>query len=153
VMAHYKGQVFAWDVVNEAVSDVQTGTGIALRDSIWYNKPGIGMTGTGYIEQAFRWSHAADPSALLFYNDYNIESPGAKFNAVYTMVKDFVERGVPIHGVGIQMHIDTSGYPSSAGLAQNIRQLTGLGLQVHITEMDVRLRVDSSGGASAADLQ
>jgi uncharacterized protein (TIGR03437 family) len=69
------------------------------------------------------------------------------------MVKDFVARGVPIHGVGIQMHIDTSGYPSSTGLAQNIQKLTGLGLQVHITEMDVKLKVDSSGNASAADLQ
>jgi len=153
VVTHYKGQVFAWDVVNEAVSDSQTGTGTVLKDSIWYNQPGIGTSGTGYIEQALRWAHAADPNALLFYNDYNIEAPGAKFNAVYAMVKDFVTRGVPIHGVGIQMHIDISGYPNSTGLAQNIQQLTALGLQVHITEMDVRLQVDSSGNASVADLQ
>ena len=105
VVTHYKGQVFAWDVVNEAVSDSQTGTGTVMKDSIWYNQPGIGVTGTGYIEQALRWAHAADPNALLFYNDYNIEDPGAKFNAVYAMVKDFVTRGVPINGVGIQMHI------------------------------------------------
>jgi endo-1,4-beta-xylanase len=153
VVTHYTGQVFAWDVVNEAVSDSQTGTGTDLKNSIWYNQPGIGATGTGYIEQAFRWAHAADPNALLFYNDYNIEAPGAKFTAVYKMVKDFVTRGVPIHGVGIQMHIDTAGYPNSPGLAQNIQQLTSLGLQVHITEMDVKLKTDSSGNASAADLQ
>jgi GH35 family endo-1,4-beta-xylanase len=153
VVTHYKGQVFAWDVVNEAVSDSQTGTGTVLKNSIWYNQPGIGMTGTGYVEQAFRWAHAADPDALLFYNDYNIEAPGRKFDAVYNMVKDFVARGVPIHGVGIQMHIDTSGYPNSVGLAQNIQQLTGLGLQVHITEADVKLKVDSTGAASAGDLQ
>jgi endo-1,4-beta-xylanase len=153
VVTHYRGQVFAWDVVNEAVSDSQTGTGTVLKSSIWYNQPGIGATGTGYVEQAFRWAHASDPSALLFYNEYSIEAPGAKFNAVYNMVKDFVARGVPIHGVGIQMHIDTSGYPSSTGLAQNIQRLTDLGLQVHITEMDVKLKVDSSGNASAADLQ
>lgn len=153
VVTHYQGQVFAWDVVNEAVSDSQPGTGTAMKDSIWYNQPGIGLTGTGYVEQALRWAHAADPSALLFYNDYNIEAPGAKFNAVYGMVKDFVTRGVPINGVGIQMHISTSGYPTSAGLTQNIQMLTALGLQVHITEMDVRIPVDSSGNATAADLQ
>ncbi len=152
VVTHYKGQVFAWDVVNEAVSDSQTGTGTVMKDSIWYNQPGIGLTGTGYVEQALQWAHAADPNALLFYNDYNIEDAGAKFNAVYAMVKDFVTRGVPISGVGIQMHIDTSGYPTSAGFAQNIQQLAALGLQVHITEMDVRIPVNSSGVASAADL-
>ena len=153
VVSHYKGQVFAWDVVNEAVSDSQTGTGTAMKDSIWYNQPGIGVTGTGYVEQALRWAHVADPNALLFYNDYNIEDQGAKFNAVYAMVKDFVTRGVPINGVGIQMHIDTGSYPSSAGFAKNIQMLNALGLQVHITEMDVRIPVDSSGNATAANLQ
>jgi uncharacterized protein (TIGR03437 family) len=153
VVTHYKGKVFAWDVVNEAVSDTQGSTGTALKDSIWYNQPGIGTTGTGYVEQAFRWAHAADPNALLFYNDYNIEDSGAKFNAVYAMVKDFVARGVPINGVGIQMHLPESGFPSTAGLTKNIQQLTALGLQVHITEMDVRIPVDSSGNATAADLQ
>ena len=153
VVSHYKGKVFAWDVVNEAVSDSQTGTGTVMKDSIWYNQPGIGATGTGYVEQALRWAHAADPNALLFYNDYNIEDQGAKFNAVYAMVKDFVTRGVPINGVGIQMHIDTGSYPSSAGFAKNIQMLNALGLQVHITEMDVRIPVDSSGNATAASLQ
>jgi endo-1,4-beta-xylanase len=153
VVTHYQGQVFAWDVVNEAVSDTQTGTGTVMKDSIWYDQPGIGLTGTGYVEQALRWAHAADPNALLFYNDYNIEDTGAKFNAVYAMVKDFVTRGVPINGVGIQMHIDTTGYPSTAGLTKNIQQLTSLGVQVHITEMDVRIPVDSNGNATAANLQ
>jgi len=152
VVSHYKGQVFAWDVVNEALSDSQTGGGIVLRDSVWLNRPGIGATGTGYIEQAFRWAHDADPNALLFYNEYSVEGPGAKFNAMLAMVKDFVARAVPIHGVGLQMHIDNGSYPSTAGLAQNIQQLTALGLQVHITEMDVKLKVDSSGVASATDL-
>ena len=146
VVSHYKGQVFAWDVVNEAMSD---GASSGLANSIWYNQPGIGLPGTGYIEQAFRWAHAADPGALLFYNEYGIESPGAKFTAVYNMAKDFVSRGVPIDGVGIQMHIDTTGYPSSTGLAQVIQ----LGLQVHITEMDVRIPVDANGNATAENLQ
>jgi len=156
-VTHFAGQVFAWDVVNEAFSDSTPAT---LGDSIWYNKPGIGVgtgsgaaTDTGYIEQAFRWAHAADPNALLFYNDYNIEGPGAKFNAVLAMVTDFVNRGVPINGVGFEMHLELGGYPSAAGLAQNMQQLAALGIQVHITEMDVRLLVNSSGLASQADLQ
>jgi endo-1,4-beta-xylanase len=152
-VTHFKGEVFAWDVVNEAFND-PTGSALpTLRDSIWYNQPGIGLTGTGYIEQALQWAHAADPNALLFYNDYNIEGPGPKFTAVYNMVQDFVQRGVPINGVGFEMHIETNGYPSAGGLAQNMQQLAALGVQVHITEMDVRLPVDSNGLASPADLQ
>jgi endo-1,4-beta-xylanase len=149
-VTHYAGQVFAWDVVNEAFTDT---TPSVLGDSIWYDQPGIGQSGTGYIEQAIRWAHAADPNALLFYNDYNIEGPGAKFNAVLAMVQDFVSRGVPINGVGFEMHIMTNGYPSPSGLAQNMQALAALGIQVHITEMDVRVPVDSSGNATAAELQ
>jgi endo-1,4-beta-xylanase len=151
-VTHFKGAVFAWDVVNEAFNDPAGSDVPGLRDSIWYDQPGIGQTGTGYIEQALRWAHAADPNALLFYNDYNIEGPGPKFTAVYNMVQDFVQRGVPINGVGFEMHITTNGYPSATGLAQNMQQLAALGIQVHITEMDVRLPVDSSGLASPADL-
>jgi len=159
-VTHFAGQVFAWDVVNEAFSDSSPAT---LGDSIWYNKPGIGIgtgsgaaTDTGYIEQAFRWAHAADPNALLFYNDYNIEGPGPKFNAVLAMVQDFVNRGVPIHGVGFEMHNTLGLCPSNCyggptGLAQNMKQLAALGIQVHITEMDVRLQL-SNGSASQAQL-
>jgi endo-1,4-beta-xylanase len=145
VVNHYKGQVFAWDVVNEAIDD-NSG---ALRDSIWYDQPGIGLTGSGYIEQAFRWAHAADPNALLFYNEYSIEDQycsngvssgdGTKFPALYAMVSDFVSRGVPINGVGFQMHINAAGCPTSAVLAQHIQKITALGLAVHITEMDVSI--------------
>jgi endo-1,4-beta-xylanase len=153
VVSHYKGQVFAWDVVNEPFNDPATGVLPDLRNSIWYNQPGIGLTSTGYIEQALRWAHQADPNALLFINDYNLEAPGSKFNALYAMVKDFVSRGVPINGVGFEMHLTLGSYPSSTGLAQNIQALYALGLQVHISEMDVRLQVNSQGVASAADLQ
>jgi len=151
-VTHFAGNVFAWDVVNEAFSD---STPTTLGNSIWYNQPGIGIgsgsgdpTDTGYIEQAFRWAHAADSNALLFYNDYNIEGPGSKFNAVLAMVTDFVNRGVPINGVGFEMHLELGGYPGTVGLAQNMQQLAALGIQVHITEMDVRLPVNSSGLAT-----
>jgi len=73
------------------------------------------------------------------------------------MVTDFVNRGVPINGVGFEMHLELNGYPnfypSPAGLAQNMQALAALGIQVHISEMDVRLPVNSSGLATAAELQ
>jgi endo-1,4-beta-xylanase len=142
VMKHYSGQVFAWDVVNEsflANGDVEP--------SIWYDSPGIGLTGKGtaYIEQAFRWARAADPNALLFYNDYDTESLNPKSDAVYAMVKDFKRRGVPIDGVGIQAHIFNFGMKEISSLAANLLRLTALGVQVHITEMDVALPVDVNG--------
>ena len=152
VMGHYKGKVFAWDVVNEAISDSASTTGTTLRDSIWYDTPGIGVGGTGYIEQAFRWARAADPNALLFYNDYGIETSGNKSQALLNMLTDFKSRGVPIDGIGLEMHVDTSTYFPSTFPAV-LKAYTDLGLQVHITELDVRLSVDANGNASAADLQ
>jgi endo-1,4-beta-xylanase len=149
VMKHYEGQVFAWDVVNEALDEKDK-----VRDSLWYNQPGIGMEGKGtaYIEQALRWAHRADPHALLFYNEAEGEGMNQKSDAIYAMVKDFKRRGVPIDGVGLQMHVPTLDVDVAAIIA-NIARLTALGLQVHITELDVSLPVDSNGNARADDLQ
>ena len=141
VVGRYRGRIFAWDVVNEAFDHEGK-----LKDSVWYNQPGIGLAkqGTSYMEQAFRWAHAADPAALLFYNEAGAEGMNEKSDAVYAMVKDFQQRGVPINGIGLQMHIlDLS--PDVAGINDNIKRLTALGLQVHITELDVALAVDPEG--------
>lgn len=148
VLKHYAGQVFAWDVVNEALDENG-----AVRDSLWYNQPGIGFSGKGvaYIEQVFRWAHAADPRALLFYNEAEGEELGIKSDAIYAMVKDFKHRGVPLDGVGLQMHVPKLKVDKQ-GLAANIARLTALGLQVQITELDVSVPIDSSGQASAEDL-
>jgi hypothetical protein len=136
VMRHYAGQVFAWDVVNEGLDENGR-----LKDSPWYNRPGIGMSeqGTAYIEQAFRWAHEADPHALLFYNENGGEGRNRKSDAIYAMVKAFKQRGVPIDGVGLQMHISHLDL-DTAPLAANIARLTALGLQVHITELAHRYR-------------
>jgi endo-1,4-beta-xylanase len=117
-----------------------------VKDSPWYNQPGIGLSdkGTAYVEQAFRWAHDADPRALLFYNDNGGEGLNRKSDAVYAMVKDFKRRGVPIDGVGLQMHISQLDFDTAA-VAANIARLTALGLQVHITELDVSLPVDGKG--------
>lgn len=148
LMQHYAGQVFAWDVVNEALDENGR-----FKDSPWYNRPGIGLAGknSAYVEQAFRWAHEADPKALLFYNEAEAEGMNRKSDAVYAMVKDFRIRGVPIDGVGLQMHIPRLDFDASQ-ISTNIHRLTALGLQVHITELDVSLPVDSNGSFARADI-
>ncbi len=149
VMQHYAGRVFAWDVVNEALDENGR-----FKDSPWYNQPGIGLAGKGsaYVEQAFRWAHEADPKALLFYNENGAEGLSRKSDAGYAMVKDFKSRGVPIDGVGLQMHISGLDFDTSQ-IAGNMARITKLGLQVHITELDVSLPADSAGSFSKGDLQ
>jgi endo-1,4-beta-xylanase len=150
VMRHYAGQVFAWDVVNEAF-DARGG----VEHSVWYDAPGVGLKGRGtaYIEQAFRWAREADPKALLFYNDYDAEAVNAKSDAVYAMVKDFKSRGVPIDGVGLQTHVFDLSTEGIASMEANIERLTALGVQVQVTEMDVGLPLGADGRpANRADL-
>jgi endo-1,4-beta-xylanase len=151
VMKHYSGEVFAWDVVNEALDEKGN-----VRDSFWYNQPGIGLAGKGtaYIEQAFRWAHEADPHAMLFYNEAEGEGLSRKSDAIYAMVKDFKSRNVPVDGVGLQMHISALGIDAHAisDISANIARLAALGLQVHITELDVSLPIDSAGHPKTGDL-
>jgi endo-1,4-beta-xylanase len=141
VMKHYAGKVFAWDVVNEALDENGN-----VRSSLWYDSPGIGSAGQGtaYIEQVFRWAHQADHKALLFYNEAEGEGMNGKSDAIYAMVKRFKENGVPIDGVGLQMHIPAL-KADLPGISANIARLTALGLQVHITELDVALPLHMDG--------
>ncbi|MBO3743230.1 endo-1,4-beta-xylanase [Actinoplanes flavus] len=126
-MRHFKGDIWQWDVVNEAFDDNGQ-----PRQTIWYKAWG----GTGYIADAFRWAHQADPRALLFYNDYNLEFTGPKSNAVYELVKSLKAQRVPIHGVGFQGHLSTQyGYPD---LLSNLERFAALGQKVALTEVDVR---------------
>jgi endo-1,4-beta-xylanase len=150
VLGHFRGKVFAWDVVNEAFDENGQ-----LRHSIWYDQPGIGLAnrGTQYIEQAFRWAHAVDPQALLFYNDADAEAVNPHSDAIYAMVEDFKQRGVPINGVGFEMHVHDLN-PDGASIAANFARFSKLGVQIQITEMDVALAVDSKGNViEAADLE
>src|SRR5207245_4513924 len=133
VMKHYAGQVFAWDVVNEALDENGK-----VRDSPWFNQPGIGLAGKGtaYIEQAFRWAHEAEPRALLFYNEAEGEGMNRKSDAIYAMVKDFKSRRVPIDGVGMQLHTSNRNFDVGA-VATNIARLDAMEGQVHLSELDV----------------
>lgn len=128
VVKHYKGKIYAWDVVNEAVPD---GDGKDLyRKSKFYE-----IIGETYIEKAFEYAHAADPDALLFYNDYNTESASKRVR-IYQLLKKLKDKGVPIHGVGLQGHWSIY-EPTAAELEESITLFAGLDLQVHITELDV----------------
>lgn len=147
VMKHYAGKVYAWDVVNEAFNDDGT-----MRRTIWYDQPGIGAgEGTKYTEQTLRWAHAADPSAKLFYNDYNGEEVNKKSDAIYAMAEDFKNRGVPLDGIGFQTHVtlELDDPAKLKSLADNMERFAKLGLALHITELDIRLKDDSSPSLAA----
>jgi endo-1,4-beta-xylanase len=130
VMGHYQGRIHAWDVVNEAIAD----DGSGLRDTVYRQR-----LGDTYIADAFRLAREADPQARLFYNDYGGEGMSAKAGRIYDLVSDLVSKGVPIDGVGLQMHVSANNRPSDDSIAANMRRLAGLGLTIHISEMDVRI--------------
>ena len=127
VVTRYKGKVYAWDVVNEAIND---GGDKAMRESDFYK-----IIGEEYIEKAFEFAQAADPNAKLFYNDYNTEN-AVKRERIYQLLKKLKGKGVPIHGVGLQGHWSIY-EPSEAELEESITKFASLGLEVHFTEVDV----------------
>jgi endo-1,4-beta-xylanase len=130
VADHYRGRIHAWDVVNEAVAD----DGLSLRDTVFRQK-----LGESYIADAFHIAREADPGARLFYNDYGGEGLTQKSNRIYDLVRELLAAGVPIDGVGFQMHISANNRPPNASIASNLRRFADLGLTVHISEMDVRV--------------
>ncbi|WP_324670020.1 endo-1,4-beta-xylanase [Geochorda subterranea] len=128
VVGHFRGRVAVWDVVNEALDEDGR-----LRESFWYVN-----LGPSYIEKAFTWAREADPDAILIYNDYNIEVVNAKSDALYEMMVDFKRRGVPVDGIGFQMHVTHRGLDYGS-LRRNLERFADLGLSLYITEMDVRI--------------
>ncbi len=147
VMQHFQGKLYAWDVVNEAIMEdgsYRTGSGPADQQSRWYE-----IIGPSYIAEAFRAAHDADPNAKLFYNDFYDYIP-KKQQGIYNMLKALLAEGVPIHGVGMQCHLniepstktDNQGfYQSVENLEQAILLYSSLGLEVQVTEMDVSLYI------------
>ncbi len=126
-ISHFKGKIYAWDVVNEAFADGST----QHRSSVFQN-----VLGNGFIEEAFRTARAADPGAKLCYNDYNIEDwNAAKTQGVYSMVRDFKSRGVPIDCVGFQSHFGSGGPPSN--FQTTLSNFAALGVDVQLTELDI----------------
>jgi endo-1,4-beta-xylanase len=140
VLTHFRGRIVAWDVVNEAFNDDGT-----RRSTFWSNNVG------DYIDVAFRTARAADPQALLFYNDYNIEGSNAKSDSVYAMVRSMQQRGVPIDGVGFQGHFIVGQLPATMG--DNIARFAALGLKIHITELDIRMPQPSTVAQQATQAE
>jgi endo-1,4-beta-xylanase len=125
---HFRGRIYAWDVVNEAFNEDGT-----LRDTIW-----LRALGPDYIAKAFIWAHKADPHAKLYYNDYNLESIGPKSDAALALVKQLKARHVPIDGVGFQGHLGIQ-YPYPDTFGDNLERFAAAGFDVAITEADVRM--------------
>jgi len=135
VVGRYRGRIAAWDVVNEAVSD---NNGQLRTDSFWHQR-----IGPEYIAMAFQFAHEADPDAKLYYNDYSAEGSGAKSDAVFNLVSGLVNQGVPINGVGWQMH-QINPFRIQQANRTNAQRLATLGLEVSITEMDVRISLPTT---------
>lgn len=127
VVSRYKGRIYAWDVVNEAISDKP--------DEYLRNSPWLQICGEEYIAKAFQWAHEADPDAQLFYNDYNEINP-QKREKIYKLVKSLKDAGVPIHGLGLQGHWAIN-EPSYGQLDSTLARFSGLGLKLQITELDI----------------
>jgi endo-1,4-beta-xylanase len=134
VIRRYKNRIWSWDVVNEAIAD---GGGYRT-NSFWYQK-----LGQDYIKWAFHWAHEEDPNAILYYNDYGAEGLESKSDSVYNLVRDLRNAGVPVEGVGWQLH-ETDGWRVSQGNRDNAARLRNLGVELSITEMDLRIQLPTT---------
>lgn len=136
VVHRYRDDIHTWRVVNEAFDEQGR-----RRDFVMQR-----VIGEDWVEHAFRFAHAADPTATLLYNDYGLEwgalhGGNREYDAVLEMVRDFLRRAVPIHGIGLQCHFDLqySQLPHAADFSALVRSFAELGLRVQATELDVRL--------------
>ncbi len=127
VAGRYKGRIYAWDVVNEAISD--------LPGELYTKTPFYEICGEEFIEKAFRWAHEADPEALLFYNDYGETNP-VKRKKIIEMVTALKKKGVPIQGIGLQCHWSIHSLQEQA-LEECLKDFAATGLILHITELDL----------------
>ena len=136
VVNRYKDHIYGWDVVNEVIDDRDS---VFYRNSAWYK-----ICGEDFIFKAFEYAHAADPKAILFYNDYNTENP-KKREKIYQMVKKMKDSGIPIHAMGLQGHWSINNPPQEE-LEKSIQMFSSLGLQVQVTELDVSVYTGRQGG-------
>ncbi|WP_438038948.1 endo-1,4-beta-xylanase [Sorangium sp. So ce128] len=147
VVRHFRGKVYAWDVVNEAMMEdgsYRTGNLADGQRSRWHE-----ILGESYIAEAFKAAHEADPDAKLYYNDFYNYIP-AKQQGIYNMLKGLLDQGVPVHGVGLQAHlnIEPSTVTTNQAVHQNVANMgkaielySSLGLDVQVTELDISLYI------------
>ncbi|KAH6877079.1 family 10 glycosyl hydrolase [Thelonectria olida] len=131
VAGHWRGRCYAWDVVNEALNEDGT-----YRDSVFYQ-----VLGEEYIKLAFREAAKADPHAKLYYNDYNLESPSAKSEGAIRIVKMLQDEGIKVDGIGMQAHLIAHQAPSLDSQIAVMQSYEKLGVEVALTELDVRIQL------------
>jgi len=143
VMTRYKGRIGEYDIANEVLNEDGT-----MRDTIWYN-----VIGPDYVDIAFTAARKADPKAKLVLNDYSNENKGtAKAEGFFALVKSMKNRGIPIDGVGMQMHLQATANFDEQAVRDNIRRFNDLGLFVTFTEIDVRIPVPVTPEGEAAQI-
>jgi endo-1,4-beta-xylanase len=144
LVSRYRGKVAAWVVVNEAIwGPDETGDEAMFAETLWSD-----VLGVEHIERAFHAARAADPDAVLLYNETGAEALGPKADFMYDMAADFVLRDVPIDGIGLQFHVDAAAPPNLDDVRANMERFAELGLDIYITELDVTI-----ADTSAAQLQ
>jgi endo-1,4-beta-xylanase len=124
VVSHYKGKIVGWDVVNESFLDDGS-----LRPTLWSEHI------PDYIAKSFQWAHEADPDAILFYNDYGQDGKPKKMKAILDLVAELKRRGIPIHGLGLQMHINVDSKRNE--LQEVLDKSVATGLKIHLSELDI----------------
>jgi endo-1,4-beta-xylanase len=124
VVSHYKGKIAGWDVVNESFLDDGS-----LRPTLWSEHI------PDYIAKSFQWAHEADPKAILFYNNYGQDGKPKKMQAILDLVKELKRRGIPIHGLGLQMHINVDSKRNE--LQEVLDKSVETGLKIHLSELDI----------------
>ena len=142
IMERYKDVVYAWDVVNEAISDGGRPV-MGQKPSPYRNSPLYQIAGDEFIKKAFIYAREADPNVLLFYNDYNAADP-QKRDRIYNMVKSMKEEGVPIDGIGMQGHYNIYG-PSMEDVDAALTKYSTIVKHIHITELDIRANEEMGG--------
>ena len=136
VAGRYKGKVYAWDVINEKYDF----------DGNHQQSPLFKMLGISYIEKSFKWAHEADPQAKLFVNEFGIDEMNTRSDLTYKLIEDLLSKNIPVHGIGFQMHraLGTDewfpGIPDMDSVRKNFERFAKLGLEIHITEMDVPIQ-------------
>jgi endo-1,4-beta-xylanase len=130
-VAHFKGKVASWDVVNEAIDEDGT-----LRKNVW-----LQHLGPDYVARSFQYAHQADPNALLFYNDYGHEYSAVKRAAMIALVTDMKKRGIPVDGIGMQMHTNIN--TTDSDISASITAVANTGLKVHISELDISVNMNN----------
>jgi endo-1,4-beta-xylanase len=147
VVGHYKNKVVVWTVVNEAFSRAQHINGL----SDWWADNIKG--GTTYIDDSFIWAHQADPNTTLILNDFENETENNVSNAMYSYIKAAKARGIPIDGIGMQMHINAADPPSVEAMIKNMQRFDAIGVPTYITEFDVNLNYVKGSNAYKSQLE